>query len=101
MGQFGNLREAGCTIRGYVSVPLLGSTRLESYKWLGDSNVCDKCKSAGVQDEMHALVYCNCFEMCELRKKYKDVFIDLSSLYTIMASNYRLYSFLGKLSHYN
>eukprot|EP00983_Pelagomonas_calceolata_P005768 189893-Pelagomonas_calceolata.AAC.1 len=33
---------------------------LESYKWLGGSNVCDEC--AEVQDEIHALFYCNCFE---------------------------------------
>eukprot|EP00983_Pelagomonas_calceolata_P042570 1138553-Pelagomonas_calceolata.AAC.1 len=32
---------------------------------------------AKVQDEEHALFYCNCFEVCELRRKYKDLFVYL------------------------
>eukprot|EP00983_Pelagomonas_calceolata_P013071 417923-Pelagomonas_calceolata.AAC.1 len=28
-------------------------------------------------DELHALFYSNCFEVCELRRNYKDLFIDL------------------------
>ena len=51
--------------------------KVESCKWLGGSNICDKCECAEVQDEKHVLFYCNCLEMCELRRKYKDLFIDL------------------------
>eukprot|EP00983_Pelagomonas_calceolata_P074733 1152673-Pelagomonas_calceolata.AAC.1 len=40
----------------------------------GGSKVCVKCENAEVQDETHALFYCNCFEVCELRRKYKDCF---------------------------
>eukprot|EP00983_Pelagomonas_calceolata_P068773 1150069-Pelagomonas_calceolata.AAC.1 len=43
---------------------------------LGGLNVCDKCECAEVQDAIHALFYCNCFEVCELRRKYKDLLID-------------------------
>jgi len=53
------------------------SLKVESYKRLGGSNVCDKCECAEVQDEIHALFYCNCFEVCELRRKYKDLFFNL------------------------
>eukprot|EP00983_Pelagomonas_calceolata_P028633 896519-Pelagomonas_calceolata.AAC.6 len=45
---------------------------------MGGFNVCDKCECAKAQDEVHALFYCNCFEVCELGRKYKDLFIDLS-----------------------
>eukprot|EP00983_Pelagomonas_calceolata_P036164 1131456-Pelagomonas_calceolata.AAC.1 len=51
--------------------------KVESCKWMGGSDVCDKCESAEVQGEKYALFYCNCFEVCELRRKYKDLFIDL------------------------
>eukprot|EP00983_Pelagomonas_calceolata_P057735 1145195-Pelagomonas_calceolata.AAC.1 len=34
--------------------------KVESCKWLGGSNICDKCECVGVQDEKHALYYCNC-----------------------------------------
>uniref|UniRef100_A0A7S3VU70 Reverse transcriptase zinc-binding domain-containing protein n=1 Tax=Dunaliella tertiolecta TaxID=3047 RepID=A0A7S3VU70_DUNTE len=51
--------------------------KVESCKWLGGSNICDKCGCAEVQDEKHVLFYCNCCELCELRRKYKDLFIDL------------------------
>jgi len=27
--------------------------------------------------DFHVLFYCDCFELCELRRKYKDLFIDL------------------------
>eukprot|EP00983_Pelagomonas_calceolata_P040142 1137475-Pelagomonas_calceolata.AAC.1 len=78
--------------------------KVESYKWLGGSNVCDECESAEVQDETPALFYCNCFEARELRRKYKDLFVDLfKPLHTFarLPIMIRLYSFLGKLSHYN
>eukprot|EP00983_Pelagomonas_calceolata_P046597 1140259-Pelagomonas_calceolata.AAC.1 len=32
--------------------------KVDSSKRLGGSNVCDKCESAEVQDENHALFYC-------------------------------------------
>eukprot|EP00983_Pelagomonas_calceolata_P129688 1161626-Pelagomonas_calceolata.AAC.2 len=49
----------------------------KSYKWLGGPNVCDECESAEVQYEIRALYYWNCFEVCEPRRKYKDLVIDL------------------------
>eukprot|EP00983_Pelagomonas_calceolata_P070080 1150628-Pelagomonas_calceolata.AAC.1 len=39
--------------------------KVESYKWLGGSNVsnvCDNCDCAEVQDKKHALFYYNCLE---------------------------------------
>ena len=48
--------------------------KVESCKWLGGSDVCDKCGCNEVQDEKHALFYCRCAEVCELRKDYKDLF---------------------------
>eukprot|EP00983_Pelagomonas_calceolata_P013580 435026-Pelagomonas_calceolata.AAC.1 len=50
---------------------------IESCKWLGGSNVCAQYDCAEVQDERHVLFYCNCFEVCKLHRKYKDLFIDL------------------------
>jgi len=51
--------------------------KAESCKCLGGSNICDMCGCAEVQDEKHVLFYCNCYELCELRRKYKGLFIDL------------------------
>ena len=51
--------------------------RLESCKWLGGSNICDKCECGEVQDEKHVLFFCKCTEVCELRTRYKDLFVEL------------------------
>eukprot|EP00983_Pelagomonas_calceolata_P025466 800693-Pelagomonas_calceolata.AAC.1 len=51
--------------------------KVESCKWLGGSNVCDKCGSAEVQDKKRVLFYYNCCELCELHRKYKNLSIDL------------------------
>ena len=51
--------------------------RVESCKWLGGSNICDKCECNEVQDEKHALFFCKCAEVCQLRTRYKDLFADI------------------------
>lgn len=50
--------------------------RVESCNWLGGSCACDKCECGEVQDEKHVLFFCKCAEVCELRKKYRDLFED-------------------------
>lgn len=51
--------------------------RVESCKWLGGSNICDRCECTEVQDEKHVLFFCRCAEVCALRAKYKDLFVDI------------------------
>ena len=51
--------------------------RVESCKWLGGSNICDKCECGEVQDEKHVLFFCKCTEVQELRTRYKDLFEEM------------------------
>ena len=51
--------------------------RVESCKWLGGTNICDRCECNEVQDEKHVLFFCKCAEVCELRTRYKDLFTDM------------------------
>eukprot|EP00983_Pelagomonas_calceolata_P101735 1158731-Pelagomonas_calceolata.AAC.4 len=39
--------------------------KVRSYKWLGGSIISAECACAGFQDEIHALFYCTCFEVCD------------------------------------
>lgn len=51
--------------------------KVESSKWLGGPSVCDKCGCAEVQDEKHALFSCTWSRVCELRSKYKELFMNI------------------------
>eukprot|EP00983_Pelagomonas_calceolata_P066205 1148913-Pelagomonas_calceolata.AAC.1 len=53
------------------------SLKVESCKWLGGSNICDKCERAEIQDEEYVLFYCNCFEVCKLRRKHPSAVFNL------------------------
>ena len=59
--------------------------RVEFCKWLGGSNICDKCEYGEVQDEKHLLFFCKCTEVQELRARYEDLFEEMSKTLRVFA----------------
>ena len=57
---------------------------MESCKWHGDSSICDKFECGEVQDE-HVLFFCKCVEVCELRMRYRDLFVGMFKTLRVFA----------------
>ena len=64
----------GSMRRSLLSIPRAHHLRVESCKWHGGSSICDQCECGEVQDKKHALFFCECAEVCELRMRYRDLF---------------------------
>jgi len=58
---------------------------VESCKWHGGSSICDKCECGEVQDEKHVLFFCKCVEVCELRMRYRDLFVEMFKTLRVFA----------------